>query len=68
MRRHPLEHCCFQGVLFFASHNKSLYDYIESKKVLAYDYISNYYYNGKEFFTGETMEKAKAKDSTEDGE
>ena len=25
-----------------------LYDYIESKKVLAYDYISNYYYNGKE--------------------
>ena len=27
MRRHPLEHCCFQGVLFFASHNKSLYDY-----------------------------------------
>ena len=25
-----------------------LYDYIESKKVLAYDYISNYYYNGEE--------------------
>ena len=25
-----------------------LYDYIESKKVLAYDYISNYYYNGTE--------------------
>ena len=24
-----------------------LYDYIESKKVLAYDYISHYYYNGK---------------------
>ena len=25
-----------------------LYDYIESKKILAYDYISNYYYNGIE--------------------
>ena len=25
-----------------------LYDYMESKKVLAYDYISNYYYNGEE--------------------
>lgn len=25
-----------------------LYDYIEAKKVYAYDYISNYYYNGKE--------------------
>lgn len=25
-----------------------LYNYIESKKILAYDYMSNYYYNGKE--------------------
>lgn len=30
-----------------------LYDYIQSKKVLAYDYISNYYYNGKELIEKE---------------
>lgn len=32
-----------------------LYDYIESKKVLAYDYISNYYYNGKELIEIEKL-------------
>ena len=32
-----------------------LYDYIESKKVLAYDYISNYYYNGKELINVEEL-------------
>ena len=32
-----------------------LYDYIESKKVLAYDYISNYYYNGKELIKKEII-------------
>lgn len=31
-----------------------LYDYIEAKKVLAYDYISNYYYNGKDLVEKET--------------
>ena len=32
-----------------------LYDYIESKKVLAYDYISHYYYNGKELIEIEKL-------------
>ena len=32
-----------------------LYDYIESKKVLAYDYISNYYYNGKDLVEIESL-------------
>ena len=32
-----------------------LYDYIESKKLLAYDYISNYYYNGKELINVEEL-------------
>ncbi len=32
-----------------------LYDYIESKKILAYDYISNYYYNGKDLVEIESL-------------
>lgn len=32
-----------------------LYDYIESKKILAYDYISNYYYNGKDLIEIESL-------------
>ena len=36
-----------------------LYDYIESKKVLAYDYISNYYYNGKDLVEIESLYEIK---------
>lgn len=39
-----------------------LYDYIESKKILAYDYISNYYYNGKDLIEIESLYEIKEED------
>ena len=39
-----------------------LYDYIESKKLLAYDYISNYYYNGKELIEEVPVYEIKEED------
>ena len=49
-----------------------LYDYIESKKVLAYDYISNYYYNGEELVEKEPEyeieEKEDVKEEVKDKE
>ncbi len=41
-----------------------LYDYIESKKVLAYDYISHYYYNGKELIEIEKLYEIKEEENT----
>ena len=41
-----------------------LYDYIESKKVLAYDYISHYYYNGKELIEIEELYEIKEEENT----
>lgn len=41
-----------------------LYDYIESKKILAYDYISNYYYNGKELIEIESLYEIREDDDT----
>ena len=39
-----------------------LYDYIESKKILAYDYISNYYYNGKDLIEIESLYEINEED------
>jgi len=41
-----------------------LYDYIESKKVLAYDYISHYYYNGKELIEIEKLYEINEEENT----
>ena len=41
-----------------------LYDYIESKKVLAYDYISHYYYNGKELIEVEKLYEINEEENT----
>lgn len=41
-----------------------LYEYIESKKVLAYDYISHYYYNGKELIEIEELYEIKEEENT----
>ncbi len=45
-----------------------LYDYIESKKVLAYDYISNYYYNGKELVEKEPEYEIEEKEDVREKE
>ena len=41
-----------------------LYDYIESKKVLAYDYISHYYYNGRELIEIEKLYEINEEENT----
>lgn len=41
-----------------------LYDYIESKKILAYDYISNYYYNGEELIEKEINYEIEEEEDT----
>lgn len=43
-----------------------LYDYIESKKVLAYDYISNYYYNGEELVEKEPEYEIEEKEDVKE--
>jgi len=43
-----------------------LYDYIESKKVLAYDYISNYYYNGKDLVEIESLYEIKEEEDVKE--
>ena len=43
-----------------------LYDYIESKKVLAYDYISNYYYNGKDLIEIESLYEIKEEEDVKE--
>lgn len=43
-----------------------LYDYIESKKVLAYDYISNYYYNGIELVEKPVYEISEEENTREE--
>ena len=43
-----------------------LYDYIESKKILAYDYISNYYYNGKDLVEIESLYEIKEEEDVKE--
>ena len=65
-RKSPTKVAFIAAIIIIVGGFFLLYDYIESKKVLAYDYISNYYYNGKDLVEIESLYEIKEEDAVKE--
>lgn len=65
-RKSPTKVAFIAAIIIIVGGFFLLYDYIESKKVLAYDYISNYYYNGKDLVEIESLYEIKEEDDVKE--
>ena len=65
-RKSPTKVAFIAAIIIIVGGFFLLYDYIESKKVLAYDYISNYYYNGKDLVEIESLYEIKEEEDVKE--